>query len=470
MLDKLKCKNSGTLLDVIEVINNNAKGVAFIINEDDTFAGIMTDGDIRRLLLSGLDLSSQVKGYSNKDCTVAYEGESFHKMLEKTSEKVSILPILNESMEVVDFFQYQNKVYVPVAAPNLKGNEFKYLVDAFMSTWISSSGKYITQFENGFSDFCETKYGVAVSNGTVAIHLALETLGVGVGDEVIIPDLTFAATINTVFHANATPVIVDVLEDSWCIDPKEIEKAITPKTKAIIPVHIYGQVCDMDAIMRIAKKYNLFVIEDCAEAHGATYNGRKVGSFGEISTFSFFGNKVITTGEGGMCMTNSDVYNERMRMLRDHGMSKQKRYWHDEVGYNYRMTNLQAAIGVGQLERINEIIDFRRSIENDYIELLKEFDFIQFQSHLKNTKRITWLVSALVNNGKRDELIENLKKGNIDARPFFYPLGDMAPYEAYVFSNKVSKQLSNQGINFPTGQLLSQTLKDRIKVIFKSLK
>ncbi|MFK8038659.1 MAG: aminotransferase class I/II-fold pyridoxal phosphate-dependent enzyme [Crocinitomicaceae bacterium] len=470
MLEQLKCKSSGTLLDVIEVINNNAKGVAFIINDDDTFGGIMTDGDIRRLLLDGFDLSSQIGNNSNQNCTIAYEGESFQKMLKKTNEKVTILPILNADRQLIDFFQYQNKVYVPVAAPNLKGNEFKYLVDAFMSTWISSSGKYINQFEEQFSAFCDCKYGVAVSNGTVAIHLALEALGIGNSDEVIVPDLTFAATINTVFHSNATPVIVDVLEDSWCIDPDEIEKAITPKTKAIIPVHIYGQVCNMDAIMALAKKHKLFVIEDCAEAHGATYKGRKVGSFGDISTFSFFGNKIITTGEGGMCVTNNEASNNRMRVLRDHGMSKEKRYWHDEVGYNYRMTNLQAAIGVGQLERINEILDFRRSIENDYIDLLKDFDFIQFQPHFKNSKRVTWLVSALINNGKRNELMELMKEGKIDVRPFFYPLGDMAPYKEHVFSNKISRHLSEQGINFPTAQHLNPMLKDRIKLIFESLK
>ena len=470
MLDQLKCNYSGTLLDVMQVINTNGKGIAFIVDDQDLFIGILTDGDIRRLLLEGKELSSPIGNYPNQNCTIAYSHESFQEMLDKTSERVTVLPILDTDKKLVDFFQYQNKVYVPVAAPNLKGNEFKYLVDAFLSTWISSSGTYIRQFERDFAAFCQCDYGVAVSNGTVAIHLALETLGVGKGDEVIIPDLTFAATINTVFHAGATPVIVDVKEDTWCIDPAEIEKAITPNTKAIIPVHVYGQVCDMDAIMDIAKRHDLYVIEDCAEAHGAEFKGKKVGSFGHISTFSFFGNKVITTGEGGMCVTNSKAYNDRMCVLRDHGMSKEKRYWHDEVGYNYRMTNLQAAIGVGQLERIDEILAFRRNIEEAYMEICKEIDFIQFQGHFENRNRITWLVSALVTNGKRDELIAELKASSIDARPFFYPLGDMDPYKDYVFSNTNSKKLSAMGINFPTGQLLTDKLKERIKVVFEELK
>lgn len=469
MLDQLKCLNTGTLLDVLQVINTNGKGIAFIINDQDQFIGVLTDGDIRRLLLDGKDLSSKISTYPNKNCQIAIEGESFEEMVSKTSEQVSILPVLNADKKLVDFFQYQNKVYIPVAEPNLKGNEFKYLVDAFLSTWISSSGIYINRFEKDFSTFCECNYGVAVSNGTVAIHLALETLGIGEGDEVIIPDLTFAATANTVFHAGAKPVIVDVKEDSWCIDPAEIEKAITPNTKAIIPVHLYGQICDMDAIMDIAERHNLFVIEDSAEAHGATFKGKKAGSFGDISTFSFFGNKVITTGEGGMCVTNNPEYDAKMRVLRDHGMSKDKRYWHDVVGYNYRMTNLQAAIGVGQLERIDEILAFRRGIENDYKELLADIDFIKFEPHFENRNRITWLVSALVTNGKRDELMEKMKANKIDVRPFFYPLGDMEPYKDCVFSNANSKKLSAIGINFPTAQALSPKLKERIKSIFEQL-
>lgn len=467
MLEHLKCKQSGTLLDVMQVINTNGKGIAFIVDDENKFCGVMTDGDIRRLLLGGMDLSAVIGDLPNRDCTIAYSHESFQEMLDKTSESVSILPVLNENNELVDFFQYQNKVYVPVATPNLKGNEFKYLVDAYLSTWISSSGSYIRQFEEEFSRYCQCDYGVAVSNGTVAIHLALEALGVGEGDEVIVPDLTFAATINAVFHAGATPVIVDVKEDSWCIDPTEIEKAITEKTKSIIPVHIYGQVCDMDQIMSLSKKHNLFVIEDCAEAHGATFKGQKVGSFGDIATFSFFGNKVITTGEGGMCVTNNSDLNDIMCVLRDHGMSKEKRYWHDRVGYNYRMTNLQAAIGVGQLERIDEILQFRRDIELAYKDICHDIDFIQFQEDFENKNRITWLVSALVTKGSRDVLIANLKAESIDARPFFFPLSDMEPYKAYTLSNQNSRKLSTIGINFPTGQALTDKLKTRIKKVFQ---
>ena len=363
---------------------------------------------------------------------------------------------------MVDYFEYRTNIRVPVAVPDLKGNEFSYLMDAFLSTWISSSGEYVNRFEQDFCEYCETGYGVAVSNGTVAIHLALISLGIGPGDEVILPDLTFAGTINSVIHANTTPVIVDVTRDSWCIDPDEIEKAVTKKTKAIIPVHLYGQPCDMDRVMDVARRHGLYVIEDCAEAHGAVYKGRKVGSFGDISCFSFYGNKIITTGEGGMCVTNSVDHYEKMRILRDHGMNKSKRYWHDVVGYNYRMTNLQAAIGVAQLERIDNILKDRAEIENLYRESLSGVPGIEFQKDFSPERnKITWLVSVLV-KGERDVLLKRLLDNGIDVRPFFYALSQMDIYKKFVFSNKVSNQLSLSGLNFPTNKSVDKSVIERI--------
>jgi perosamine synthetase len=338
-------------------------------------------------------------------------------------------------------------------------------MDAFLSTWISSSGEYIKKFEDQFSTYSDCNYGVAVSNGTVALHLALVTLGIGSGDEVIVPDLTFAATINTVLHANATPVIVDIEKNSWCIDPKEIEKAITPRTKAIVPVHLYGQPCDMDAIMKIAKKHGLFVVEDCAEAHGARYKGKKAGSFGDIGCFSFYGNKVITTGEGGMCVTNNPGLDEKMRVLRDHGMSKTKKYWHEYIGYNYRMTNLQAAIGLAQLERIDEIHKDRERIESSYLKELSALKGLEFQkSDLRHRNKITWLVCALIKKN-RDKYLLKLQQNGIEVRPFFYSLGDMELYSKYVFSNKVSKEISAMGINFPTNNTVNKRVLKKISQI-----
>jgi perosamine synthetase len=455
MIKKMTCKANDSLIEVMKIINENAMGIAFVIDESNKLCGTVTDGDIRRALLKDIGLQEKVKNIILKEFAFGYITDSYESLQKKIDHRIKIIPLVNEQMEVVNFFEYKQDVYFPVAIPNLNGNEFKYLTDAFMSTWISSSGEYIGRFENDFSKYSDCKYGVAVSNGTVAIHLALVALGIGAGDEVIVPDLTFAATINTVLHANATPVIVDVEENSWCIDPKEIEKAITPKTKAIIPVHIYGQACNMDAIMDIAKKYNLKVIEDCAEAHGAMYGEQKVGSFGDIGCFSFFGNKVITTGEGGMCVTNDLQLDEKMRVLRDHGMSKTKRYWHDVIGYNYRMTNLQAAIGLAQLERIEEIHKNRKMYEESYKDILDK-NIFTFQKDLKNRTRITWLVSVLLDeNIDRETYIKQLKEKGIDGRPFFYPLSDMEIYKPYCkIETPITHKLSKIGLNLPTYESL----------------
>ena len=248
---------------------------------------------------------------------------------------------------------------IPLAFPDLGGNEIEYISDAVHSSWVSSTGPYITSFENNFSSYCDVNFGISTSNGTTALHLSLISLGIGPGDEVIVPDLTFAATINAVLHAGATPVIVDVDPDTLLIDPEKIKAAISPNTRAVICVHLFGSPCDMNSICSLCKDGKIFLIEDCAQAHGATYNNKKVGSFGDIGCFSFFGNKIITTGEGGMCVTNSEELRDKMRILRDHGMDPDRRYIHNVVGYNYRMTNIQAALGVAQLENIDKSLIFR---------------------------------------------------------------------------------------------------------------
>jgi perosamine synthetase len=466
LLTKLSCNSGGTLIDAWKTINENTKGTVFIINDENILQGILTDGDIRRYLLSGGRLESGIEDVMNRNFSYGNLTESHESLLKKLNDRVKIIPIVDNSFKLVDYVEYRANFYIPVAMPDLKGNEFNYLADAFLSTWISSTGEYIQRFEKQFSVFCDSEYGVAVSNGTVAIHLALTALGVGQGDEVIIPDLTFAATINAVLLANAIPVIVDINSDDWNISPSEIQKAITSKTKAIIPVHLYGQPCDMDQIMKIAKENNLYVIEDCAEAHGAKYKGRKVGSFGEIACFSFFGNKVITTGEGGMCVTNSAALDTRMRILRDHGMSKTKKYWHEMVGFNYRMTNLQAAIGLAQLERIDEILNWRRHLENDYRVKFEKLNGVEFQNILQDRDKITWLVSILVDSAKRDNILNSLKSVNIDARPFFYSLGIMEIYQKYLFSNKQSLLVSERGINLPTSPSVTA---ETIKMIYEHL-
>tara|TARA_X000000368_G_scaffold71046_2_gene51647 strand:+ start:327 stop:1742 length:1416 start_codon:yes stop_codon:yes gene_type:complete len=468
MLEKLVCKVDAMLIDAWKIINENGKGIVFIIDDAHIIYGVLTDGDIRAYLLKERNFNVSVSNIMNRDFVFSYHNYKSEDIIKLFNEKIKIIPIIDDHNKLIDYMELNKTLRIPVALPDLKGKEFEYLTDAFLSTWISSSGKYIDMFEKKFASFCDTNYGIAVSNGTVALQLALETLGIGEGDEVIVPDLTFAATINAVLHVNATPVIVDIEEDSWCIDPKEIEKAITPNTKAVIPVHIYGQVCDMNSIMQIAKKNKLYVIEDCAEAHGASYNEKKVGSIGDIGCFSFFANKVITTGEGGMCTTNNKDLDNMMRLLRDHGMNKEKRYWHDLVGYNFRMTNLQASIGVAQIERIEQILLDRKSIEDSYKKELRQLKELVFQpNNLPNRNKVTWFVSMLLLKN-RDLVIDKLKFEGIDARPFFYPLSIMPIYKPYVFSSQKSQEIAKLGINLPTNNMINKSIILRIKAIIEN--
>lgn len=461
---------TGSLIDALKAIRDNGKGIVFIVDKQIKVVGLLTDGDIRGHLLHGHGLEAPVRTLMNTHFAYAKNTDDPAQLIKKTTDEIKVIPIVDDESRYIDFFEFNRNIKIPVASPQLRGRELEYLVDAFLSTWISSAGVYLNKFEEGFAAFIGTKYGVATSNGTTALHLALEALGIGEGDEVIVPDLTFAATINVVLYTKATPVIVDIERDSWCIDPKAIEKAITKKTKAIIPVHLYGQPADMDAIMAIAKKHKLFVIEDAAEAHGAKYKSKTVGSIGDIGCFSFFGNKVITTGEGGMCVTNSQKLAERIRVYKDHGMSKKRRYWHAVVGYNYRMTNLQAAIGLAQLERLDEILVQHAHIEELYRTHLATSPLLEFQRNdLPNRKKITWLVSVLVKNGKRDQLIQVLKSKGIDSRPFFYPLSIMKIYKPYVHSAKISKEIAKNGINFPTTLQVTEDTVQRIRATLGEL-
>ena len=349
----------------------------------------------------------------------------------------------------------------PVAEPEIGEEELSNVIEAVRGGWISSKGRFIEEFERAFANYIGVKYGVATSSGTTALHLALVALGIGPGDEVIVPDLTFAATINAVLYTGAKPVIVDIHPDYWCMDPDKIEEAVNPRTKAIIPVHLYGHPCDMDPIVEIASRYNLYIIEDAAEAHGAEYKGRKVGSFGHISCFSFYGNKIITTGEGGMVLTNDGELAERIRILRDHGMNPKKRYWHEVVGFNYRMTNTQAAIGLAQLSKIDKFIEKKRKIARIYAEELSSVAGITLHPEMSWAKCVFWLYSILIDPNKarikRDELIEKLEKEGIETRKFFYPLHEMPLYKNYaIFAYPISSEISRHGLNLPSSVKLSE--------------
>lgn len=343
--------------------------------------------------------------------------------------------------------------FIPMSRPSITELEISYVTDAVRSTWVSSLGEYIDRFENGFAKFCDTQYGVALMNGTVAIQLALEATEVKPGDEVIIPDLSFIATANAVLDVGAVPVFVDVDAVTYCMDPAKIEAAITPRTKAIIPVHLYGHPADMIGINEIAERHSLIVIEDAAEAHGATINGRKVGSWGHCATFSFYGNKNITTGEGGMVVTNDKHIYERCGFLRDHAMSKEKRYWHPEKGHNFRITNLQAALGCAQLQRIDEMMQRRNQLYSLYEKALEDCPEIILNQTLPWATNSYWLIIARFNNYSEDQrngVMTKLKAAGIDSRPFFYPMSSMPYLKNKAVDNPVTYKVSSEGINLPT--------------------
>ena len=299
------------------------------------------------------------------------------------------------------------------------------------------------------------KHAVATHNGTIALHLALATCGIEAGDEVIVPDLTFVATANSVQYCRATPVLTDISPDDWNIDPEMIRKNITAKTRAIIPVHLYGNPAKMDEINAIAREHNLVVIEDCAEALGASIGNQLVGTTGLISCFSFFGNKVITTGEGGMCMTNSDELAEKMRILRDHGMNRQKKYWYDHLGFNYRMTNMQAAIGLAQLEQLNDLLAMRDEIFLFYKEAFRSHPAFILQE-IHGNRSVNWIFTVRINGiseDQRDAIMVDLKQKEIDSRPVFYPIHFMPFYrddEKYAGKLPGSVAVSSNGISLPT--------------------
>ncbi|RLA07957.1 MAG: aminotransferase DegT [Gammaproteobacteria bacterium] len=341
--------------------------------------------------------------------------------------------------------------FIPISQPSITQKEIDYVTDAIKSGWVSSLGKYIDEFETKFAKYCNTKYALATSNGTTALHLTLVALGITSEDEVIIPDFTFVATGSAVKYIGAKVVTVDIEEDTLCIDPKEIERSITAKTKAIIPVHLYGHPADMIAINKIAKKYNLFVVEDAAEAHGAEVNGKKVGGLSDAGIFSFYGNKIITSGEGGIITTNNKKLYDKMKLLRDHAMSKNKRYWHTEVGFNYRMTNIQAALGVAQFDRIDELLEKKKKIFEWYQDGLKDISNIKLNFQKDGYKNVYWMVCIEFDRYKekqRDRFIVNLKKQGIDSRPFFYPVSDMPMYDNC--DTPITHKVYQRGINLPS--------------------
>jgi len=364
---------------------------------------------------------------------------------------------------------------VPVNEPVITAAAKKYVADAMETGWVSSAGPYIGKFEEAFAEYIGVKHAVSVTSGTAALHVALLGLGIGEGDppssapgglraasEVIVPDFTMIASVFAVIYTGAVPVFVDSEPDTYNMDVKLIEKKITKKTKAIMPVHIYGHSVDMDPLLALAKKHGLKVIEDAAEAHGGSYKGRKCGSMGDVGCFSFYGNKIITTGEGGMIVTDDDSLAKKTRALKDLAHMPERRFWHDEVGYNYRMTNLQAACGLGQLESIEEFLAHKRWITAEYEKRLGKVKGLRLPVTKDYAKNVYWMYSVLVTNDfplTRDALRAALKEKGVDTRDFF-PSSARQPIIQKLYHTQerfpVSERIAECGLYLPSGLALTQ--------------
>lgn len=454
-ISRFTCRDNDGLWVGIERALDNSLGVLFVTDAAGVMTGIVGLDEMRAAIRKGAHLSSIRLG----ELTVPWNPASQSAMLS---------PVLDGRNRLIGVRVRPEAKFLPVSEPDLSHLELRNLIDAFLSTWISSIGDYIRSFEHTFAARVGMAHGVATANGTVSLHLALAALGIGEGDEVIVPDLTFAASANTVMHVGARPVLVDVDPDTWCVSVDAIEQAITPRTRAVMPVHVFGRPAPMTEIAALAKARGLFVIEDCAEAHGARYDGKPVGSFSDVASFSFYGNKIITTGEGGICLTNNPDLAARMRMLRDHGMRPERRYWHEEPGFNFRMTNLQAAVGCAQLERMDDLVAMRRGVNRAYEAALAEVPGISLPPAMSDRcEPVVWFSCALTPAEKRSALIAACREENIDLRPFFHGLSSMPAYRRFARVCPVSSALSMSGVNLPTLRKVDARLTAKIATIFR---
>ncbi len=452
------CHQGESVLAAMERCLANGLGVCLVVDETRRPVAQVTMDELRRALREGRLVA---------DASLRRLLADREALPVDAAGNAALRPALDRQGRLVGVMVDRSHGFVQVARPDLSAAEFRLAVDALLSSWISSTGTYVQQFQDRFAGFVGRRHGIAVSNCTAALHLALTALGTGPGDEVILPDLTFAATANAVIHCGATPVIVDVDPVTWGLSRETVEPALTRRTRAILPVHLYGRPVALTPILELAADRGLHVIEDCAEAIGARHAGRLAGSFGDVACFSFFANKTITTGEGGMCLTDRPALAERIAELRDHGMARDRRYWHERVGYNYRMTNPQAAIGVAQLGRIEDILARNLCLEALYRTQMAELPGIGFPPELPTGETVgVWLVCLLAPPAQRARMIEAARHAGIELRPFFHPLSQMPPYRAFARDCPVSRALSNSGLNLPTSSSVDSGVIARLRDIF----
>lgn len=461
------CRQSESLFVAIERCLDNGLGACLLVDDDDRMIGRITLDDLRRAVRDGCVLTdARLDRYARVDPGKTRQNPGTARVALYGDDAV-LEPVLDSQGRLIDVTVDQSKRFVQVAKPHLSHREFRAMIDAFLSTWISSKGPHVPEFERRFADYAGMRHAIAAGNGTAALHLALLAVGVSEGDEVIVPDLTFAATINAVLYCGATPIIADIDATSWTLTVEQVARVMTPRTKAIIPVHLYGRPAEIGPLAEFAREHGCFIVEDCAEALGARYAGNLVGTFGDVSCFSFYANKIVTTGEGGICLTNSQPAARLMMGLRNHGVTSGSDYWHELVGYNYRMTNPQAAIGTVQIGQIDRVLQRNRRLEQSYRDCLAGIPGVTFPPSLPPLyEPVTWLVCVQVPASARARLIECARRADIEIRPFFYPLSELPIYKRYARPCHNSIALSRTGVNLPTSNAVDDNVIEKVRGVF----
>jgi perosamine synthetase len=469
-IENMTIDKPASLKEIMEKISLSGEGIVFV-TDSGFLVGSVTDGDIRRFLLSGGTLAESPSRVVNLDVKSLRPQSSPIDIHHAFSTSITHVPVLDENGKILRILRRGEKSVIPLCEPNIGDLESRFVNQALEGKWISSAGSFVKEFEFLFAQYVGTKHGVAVSNGTVGLVLALKILGIGPGDEVLIPNLTFGATANAVIQVGAMPVFVDVVEGSFAIDPNLVAQKITLKTKAIIPVHLYGNPAPLDELIAISKSRGLFIVEDAAEAIGTKHNGTHVGGIGDIGVFSFFANKTLTTGEGGMLVFNNDHFLPKAEMMRSHGFSKEHKYWHESWGSNFRLTNIQAAIGVGQMQRASELIEAKINNAKHYNLGLKPL----FHNHLiefnleTQSESSHWLYTIhLVEPSLTSKLQEFLTAEGIEVRRIFHPLNTQPAFFGSSQTQEpfpVSYKVFERGLCLPSSTTL--TIEQMDFVIFK---
>lgn len=460
------CRRTDNIFVAIEKCLDNGLGVCLVVDDDDRLIGRITLDEIRRAVREGAVLTD-----TNLDRYVILDPANARRKrgaaVIAVGNDVVLRPIIDGSGRLIDVAVDQSKQFIQVAKPDLSHREFRAIIDAFLSSWISSKGSCVPQFEARFAEYMGMRNAIAVCNGTAALHLALLALSVSPGDEVIVPDLTFAATINAVLYCGAIPVIADIDATTWTLTVEQVARVMTPRTKAIVPVHLYGRPAEIGPLVDFARQHGCAVVEDCCEALGARYAGSLVGTFGDVACFSFYANKVITTGEGGICVTNSQSSARSMMELRNQGLTNEHAYWHDRVGYNYRMTNLQAAMGSAQVGQIDRVLKRNGRLEQIYRDSLGTIPGVTFPASLPPPYgAVTWLACVQVPAAARARLIDCARLADIEIRPFFYPLSAMPAYARYARPCRNSTALAQVGVNLPTSSAVDGNVVEKIRGVF----